>query len=187
VAEKGKTRKPLLLNRRHVLIAGAAGMAALAPVGAAARVIGGEKVLRFHNIHTGENLSRVYWQDGQYLAGPLREINFLLRDWRAEQVIQMDLGVLDLLSDLHRLMDTTKPFDVISGYRSPHTNAMLRANSNGVAKKSLHMVGRAVDVNLPGRDLRKLQKAAMSLKRGGVGYYGKSQFVHVDTGRVRYW
>ncbi len=178
---------PIRLNRRGFLVAGAAGAAALTPFGAAARIVGGERVLRFHNIHTGEKVSRVYWQNGQYLAGPLREFNHLLRDWRTDEVTDIDLKVLDLLAELHRLMDTTQPFDIISGYRSPKTNAMLRANSGGVAKKSLHMRGMAIDVNLPGRDLRALQKAAISLKRGGVGYYGKSQFIHVDTGRVRYW
>lgn len=177
----------LRLNRRKFLVAGAAGAAALTPFGAAARIVGGERVLRFHNIHTGEKVSRVYWQNGQYLAGPLREFNHLLRDWRTDEVADIDLKVLDLLAELHRLMDTTQPFDIISGYRSPKTNAMLRANSGGVAKKSFHMRGMAIDVNLPGRDLRALQKAAVGLKRGGVGYYGKSQFIHVDTGRVRYW
>ncbi|MCP4329088.1 MAG: DUF882 domain-containing protein [Alphaproteobacteria bacterium] len=175
------------VNRRQLLVAGVAGLTALSPLGAAARIVGGERVLRFHNIHTGENLARVYWQNGQYLAGPLKEINHILRDWRAEDTIQMDVGVLDLLNDLRRLMDSNEPFHVISGYRSPKTNAKLRADSRGVAKKSLHMQGKAVDISLPGRDLRKLQKAAIGLQRGGVGYYGKSQFIHVDTGRVRFW
>jgi uncharacterized protein YcbK (DUF882 family) len=178
---------PLGINRRRFLVAGAAGVAALTPFGAAARIVGGERVLRFHNIHTGERLSRVYWENGQYLAGPLREINHLLRDWRTDEMTHIDPKVLDLLAELHGLMDTSKPFDVISGYRSPKTNAKLRADGRGVAKKSFHMRGMAVDVSLPGRDLRGLRKAAISLKRGGVGYYGKSGFIHVDTGRVRYW
>jgi len=175
------------INRRRFLVAGAAGVAALTPVGAAARIVGGERVLRFHNIHTGEKLARVYWENGRYLSGPLTEINRLLRDWRTDEIKQIDLKVLDLLADLHRLMDSTQPFDVISGYRSPKTNAKLRADGHGVAKKSFHMRGMAVDVSLPGRDLQALHKAAISLKRGGVGYYAKSGFVHVDTGRVRYW
>lgn len=175
------------MNRRRFLAAGVAGAAVLTPLGAVARIVGGERVLRFHNIHTGEKLARVYWQDGQYLAGPLREFDHLLRDWRTDEVTRIDLKVLDLLAELHRLMGSSRPFDVISGYRSPKTNAKLRADGRSVAKKSFHMLGKAVDVNLPGRDLRALHKAAINLKRGGVGYYGKSGFVHVDTGRVRYW
>jgi len=175
------------INRRRLLVAGVAGAAVLSPLGAAARIVGGERVLRFHNIHTGEKISRVYWENGQYLAGPLREFNHLLRDWRTDEVTRIDLKVLDLLAELHKVMDSSKSFDVISGYRSPKTNAKLRADGRGVAKKSFHMRGMAVDVSLPGRDLRKLHKAAISLKQGGVGYYGKSGFVHVDTGRVRYW
>ncbi len=188
MTEDGTGEKSIIMNRRHLLIAGAAGLTALTPMAApAAGVVGGERVLGFYSIHTGETVKRVYWQDGQYLAGPLREFNYVLRDWRAEEQIQMDIKVLNLLHDLRGLMDSAEPFHVISGYRSPKTNAKLRADGKGVAKKSMHMLGRAIDVNLPGRDLKKLQRAAISLKRGGVGYYAKSQFIHVDTGRVRYW
>lgn len=182
---EGKTP---LIHRRAVLAAGVGGLLALSPVGAAARALSGERRLRLHSIHTGESLSRVYWQDGHYVGESLAEINRLLRDWRTGDVVEMDVGVLDLLSDLHRRLEATSPFEIISGYRSPHTNASLRTNGGGgVAKKSLHMRGMAVDVSLPGHDLRRLQKAAVAMKRGGVGYYGKSGFIHVDTGRVRYW
>ena len=175
------------LTRRHFLIAGAAAATLAGPGRALARTVGGERALSLFNIHTGESVRRVYWQAGRYDHRALADINHLLRDWRSEEVYDMDTGVLDLLARLHGMMETSEPFHIISGYRSPHTNAQLRADGRGVARKSLHMQGKAIDVSLPGRDLRDLHKAAKSLKLGGVGYYGKSGFIHVDTGRVRYW
>lgn len=176
------------ISRRGFLAGTAAGIAGLSATPAmAGMLIGGERVLRLHNIHTSERLETVYWQDGQYLSGPLDEINHLLRDWRAEEATAMDIDALDLLNDLAKVMETNEPFDIISGYRSPNTNAALRAAGRGVARRSMHMQGKAIDVTLPGRDLNHLHTAAVSLKRGGVGKYAKSGFIHVDTGRVRYW
>lgn len=149
----------------------------------------GQRILSLHNLHTGENLVRTYWADGDYLAEPLAEINHLLRDFRTDEAHAMDPQLLDLLYRLQHKVGSTKPFEVISGYRSPKTNAMLRGTSahSGVAKKSLHMQGKAIDVRLPGYDLDKLRRAALGLKGGGVGYYPKSNFLHIDTGRVRHW
>jgi len=178
---------PILFSRRRVLAVGAAGLVSLTPIAAAAKLVKGERRLKVQNIHTGEALSEVYWQDGRYVSSALDTISYVLRDWRTDEVFRMETGVLDMLHELHQVMETTAPFDIISGYRSPATNAKLRAGSNGVAKKSLHMRGMAVDIALPGRDLAKLRAAAVSLKRGGVGYYQKSGFIHVDIGRVRYW
>ncbi len=147
----------------------------------------GEKSLAFYNTHTGETLKTVYWAEGNYLGQSLREINFILRDPRNDKIHDIDTGLLDLLFAIRNAIDAPQSFHVISGYRSPATNAYLRAHTSGVAKNSLHLVGQAIDIRCPGRELRVLQKAAVALKAGGVGFYPKSDFVHVDTGRVRYW
>jgi uncharacterized protein YcbK (DUF882 family) len=147
----------------------------------------GERAIAFHNLHTGERLKTVYWADGAYLREGLQEIDHLMRDFRTGEVERMDPKLMDILYVLRGKLDSTAPFQLISGYRSPKTNAMLRQRSSGVAKRSLHMQGRAADVYLPGRDLKTLRKAALALKAGGVGYYPKPGFVHLDTGRVRFW
>ncbi len=147
-----------------------------------------ERSLSLYNTHTGETLHQaVYWVDGHYVSETLDEINYLLRDHRANQVAQIDPSLFDMLHAIHSRMETSKPFHIISGYRSPVTNASLRKHSKGVAKHSLHMDGKAMDIRLPGRQLASLRKTAMGLKVGGVGYYPDSDFVHVDTGRVRFW
>ena len=148
----------------------------------------GERRLAFQNLHTGERLSTAYWADGGYLPEALKEIDTLLRDHRTGEVSTIDPRLLDLLHALQDRTETTGAFHVISGYRSPKSNTMLRGKGGGgVAKRSLHMKGMAIDIRLPGHDTRDLHRAAKSLKRGGVGYYRKSDFVHVDVGRVRYW
>lgn len=147
----------------------------------------GERVLRFHHLHTGETLTRTYWADGVYLDDPLADINRVLRDHRTGEVHSIDPQLLDLLTRLQQSTGARKPFEIISGYRSPKTNSLLRKQSNGVAKKSLHMQGKAIDIRIPGVELARLRKAALALKAGGVGYYPKSNFIHVDTGRVRHW
>lgn len=146
-----------------------------------------EKSLAFYNTHTGEKLKSIYWAEGNYVADSLREINHILRDPRNNEIHDIDTGLLDLLFAIRREIETNQPFHVISGYRSAQTNAFLRAHSTGVAENSLHLVGRAIDIRAPGRELRYLQKVAIALKGGGVGYYPKSDFVHIDVGRVRFW
>lgn len=146
-----------------------------------------ERTLSFLHLHTGEKLSATYWVEGEYVDESLHALNRLLRDHRSGESHTMDRGLFDLLFSLRESMDSSKPFHVISAYRSPKTNAMLSNKSRGVAKSSLHMQGKAIDIRLPGRDLQQLHKAARALKGGGVGLYTKSDFVHVDTGRVRYW
>lgn len=147
----------------------------------------GERALSMHNLHTGEKLTRAYWADGEYLADSLAEIDHLLRDHRSDQTHRIDPQLLDLLHRLQHSVGSTRPFEIISGYRSPGTNAKLRGKSRGVAKRSLHMQGKAIDVRLPGQDLARLRQAALALKAGGVGFYPTSNFIHVDTGRVRSW
>lgn len=146
-----------------------------------------ERILAFRNLHTGEYLRTAYWADGSYDAESLDRIRHLLRDFRSQQVGPLAPELLDLLWTLRRRMESREPFHVVSGYRSPKTNAMLRRLGHQVAVHSLHMVGEAIDIRLPGRSLRQLHKAAVKLRAGGVGYYPSSEFIHVDVGRVRYW
>ena len=168
-------------------IAAATAILPRAAFGSGARMSVAEKSLAFYNTHTGEKLKAIYWAEGEYFPDSLREINHILRDPRNNEVHDIDTQLLDLLSAIRQEIDTSQPFHVISGYRSVETNAFLRAHSTGVAENSLHLVGKAIDIRSPGRDLRNLQKVATALKAGGVGYYPKSDFVHVDVGRVRYW
>lgn len=145
------------------------------------------KSLNFLNLHTGERLQATYWKDGHYIDGACAEIDKVLRDFRTDEITPIDRSLLDLLHALHRHLDADAPYHVISGYRSRRTNATLAANSGGVAKKSLHMRGMAIDIRLPGRELADVRRAARAMKRGGVGYYPASDFVHLDVGRVRFW
>jgi uncharacterized protein YcbK (DUF882 family) len=168
-------------------IAAATAILPRAAFGSGARMSVAEKSLAFYNTHTGEKLKAIYWAEGEYFPDSLREINHILRDPRNNEVHDIDTQLLDLLFAIRQEIDTSQPFHVISGYRSAETNAFLRAHSTGVAENSLHLVGKAIDIRSPGRDLRNLQKVAIALKAGGVGYYPKSDFVHVDVGRVRYW
>ena len=146
-----------------------------------------ERSLQLYNLHTGEHLKTPYWIEGQYLDEGLAQINNVLRDHRNGEIMEMDLGLLELLHDVQLKLDSKQPFHIISGYRSAQTNQMLSKKSSGVAKKSLHMQGMAIDIRLPDIHLPDLRVGAMELKRGGVGYYPGSQFVHLDVGRVRSW
>jgi uncharacterized protein YcbK (DUF882 family) len=175
-------------NRRRLLKAGAATvLATCLPAAAHAMPQPAARSLEFLNLHTGERLRTTYWHGGTYVADACAEIDVILRDFRTGEVAPIDAGLLDLLHALRRRLDTSAPYHVISGYRSPKTNAALAARSGGVAKKSLHMQGIAIDIRLPGRDLVDVNGAARALQRGGVGLYEKSGFIHIDVGRVRYW
>jgi len=144
------------------------------------------RTLSFYNLHTGESLRTVYWEQGEYVPGALEDINYLLRDFRRDEVKPIDTSLLDLLVKLRERLLSNEHFEVISGYRSPQTNAMLHAEGGGVSAHSLHMDGRAIDIRIPGRALSLVRAAAWSLQSGGVGYY-PGRFVHVDNGRVRWW
>ncbi|WP_428607436.1 YcbK family protein [Sedimenticola sp.] len=146
-----------------------------------------ERRLTLHHLHTGERSRITYWADGSYDRQGLKEINHLLRDHRTGDQHTMDPHLFDLLYSIQDRIGCRGEFQIISGYRSPKTNRMLRKNSSGVAKHSLHMDGKALDIRLAGCDLKHLHRVAKSLKAGGVGLYAQSNFVHVDTGRVRYW
>lgn len=156
-------------------------------LGAVRKMIAPERSLSFYNTHTGEKLRSIYWCKGRYVPGALAEINRILRDHRTNDITRIDTKLLDLLYVLHGEFRTREPFHIISGYRSPKTNNLLRKRSRGVAKNSMHTCGKAVDIRLPGRQLKNLQTAALELKRGGVGYYPDADFLHVDVGKVRYW
>lgn len=145
------------------------------------------RALAFESLHTGEKIKLTYWEKGNYVKGALAEINHILRDHRTGDVARIDIDLLDQLHILHQKVESRSPFLVISGYRSPKTNAMLHEASSGVAKKSMHTKGRAIDIRLEGADLANLHRAALAMNAGGVGYYPSSQFVHVDTGAVRHW
>jgi len=145
------------------------------------------KNLAFYNTHTHERLHICYCRNGKYDIKALSKINFILRDHRSGEVKAIDFQLLDLLHALSHKSNPQQPFHVISGYRSPATNKKLRKSSTGVAARSLHMQGKAIDIRIPGFKTRQLRNVARKLKAGGVGYYAKSDFVHVDVGRVRYW
>jgi len=146
-----------------------------------------QRKLALHNLHTNESFEAVYWQNGRYVPNELAVVNHVLRDYRSGDVHQMDPRLLDLLNEVALWTNTRGPFHVISGYRSPKTNAAMHARSNGVAKQSLHMQGLAIDIRLPDVDLAKLHQTALGMRRGGVGYYPGDNFVHVDVGPVRQW
>jgi len=161
--------------------------AALAKSAPVARVASGERQLKFYNLHTGEHLKATYWVDGVYVADEMHAINRVLRDFRTGDIKKMDPHLMDLLFALQHKVDKPGAFHVISAYRSPKTNAKLHRSSNGVATHSLHMRGKAIDIRLPGVELKHLRQSALAMHAGGVGYYPKSDFIHVDTGRPRFW
>lgn len=145
------------------------------------------KELAFYNLHTGESLKVIFSENGRYVPQAMAALNHVLRDYRTGDVHPIDPQLFEQLYALQSRMETHGEFHVISGYRAPKTNLMLHANSDGVAKHSLHLEGRAIDIRLPGKDLSLLHKAALSMQAGGVGYYPGSDFIHLDTGRVRRW
>ncbi len=180
-------KKPL---GRRQFVAGACAVAAATTVNPAfARTLHFKKprVLSFENVHTGEWLQVAYWANEQYIPEALTAVNQILRDYRTGDVHTINPALLDYLHEMQLGLETKKPFQVISGYRSPKTNAMLHANSDGVAAKSLHMAGKAIDVRCSGVELQYVQRLALSLSVGGVGYYPRSNFVHLDVGRARSW
>lgn len=183
------TMRAMEITRRQ-FIQGLGGAAILAGAPAAARaglVMPSARSLRFDNVHTGEKLTATYWEDGAYLPDALAEISRVLRDHRTNEIAAMDPKLMDILSALQYRLGVKAPLQVISGYRSPVSNAALAARSRGVAKHSLHMQAKAIDIRIPGVALSDVRNAALALGQGGVGYYPTSDFVHVDTGRVRRW
>lgn len=174
------------MQRRQIL-AGALGIVGAGFFGAAAKATAMPRSLSLLNLHTGETLNATYFEDGAYLPDALSALNHLLRDFRTGDVHPIAPGLLDLVSTLSAKLDSREAVQIISGYRSPATNAALHEHSAGVASHSLHIQGMAVDIRIPGVQLAQVRDTALSLGRGGVGFYPGSDFVHVDVGRVRRW
>jgi uncharacterized protein YcbK (DUF882 family) len=145
------------------------------------------RLLSFVNTHTGDAFADAYWENGNYVPDAMAAINHVMRDHRSGETHEIDPRLLDQLHTLKGVVETSSPFQIISGYRSPVTNAALHEASSGVATRSLHMDGRAIDIRVRGVDTAHLRDAALGMAAGGVGYYQASDFIHVDTGRVRRW
>jgi uncharacterized protein YcbK (DUF882 family) len=177
------------MSSRRLFLQGLGSALAAATV-APGRLLAGpreERLLSFVHTHTHERLTVPYFADGAYLREGLSTLDAFLRDHRTGDEHAIDPALYDILNDLRLATGTRSPFHVISAYRSPRTNSMLRENGRGVAKGSLHLQGRAIDVRLADVSSASLRDAAVELQRGGVGYYRGPDFVHVDTGRVRRW
>lgn len=179
------------MTRRALLGAFAATAVAAAPTytNAAGFLRGGGDIrrIKMYSGRTGERIDMIYWVDGKYIRDAVKEVNFFMRDWRTNDVVTIDLRTVDIMAAAHNLLDVSDPYLLLSGYRSPKTNAMLRARSSGVAKKSLHMEGKAADLRLQSRSVRQMANAASACHGGGVGKYSRSNFVHMDCGPVRTW
>ena len=179
------------LTRRGLLGAFAATAITAAPTFSQAagflRGAGDVRRIRMYSGRTGERLDTIYWIEGEYIGEALREINMFMRDWRTGDAVKMDTRTVDLMAAAHRLLDVNEPYMLLSGYRSPQTNAMLRSQSSGVARNSLHMRGQAADLRVSGRSVQQVARAAASCNAGGVGRYSGSNFVHMDCGDVRTW
>lgn len=179
------------ISRRGLLGAFAATAITAAPTfaNAAGFLRGGGDIrrIRMYSGRTGERVDTIYWIEGDYVAEAVKEINHFMRDWRTDSVKQIDLRTVDIMSAAHNLMEANEPYMLLSGYRSPQTNAMLRSRSRGVAKNSLHMTGQAADLRLSSRSVSQIASAAAACRGGGVGKYSQSNFVHMDCGVVRTW
>lgn len=178
-------------SRRALLGAFAATAIVAAPTysKAAGFIRGGGDIrrIKMYSGRTGESISTVYWIEGQYIGDAVAEVNRFFRDWRNGQTRQIDTRTIDIIAATQNLLDSNQPYTLISGYRSPQTNAMLRANSSGVASNSLHLRGQAADLRMQGRSVAQVASAAAACRAGGVGRYSGSDFVHVDCGAVRIW
>lgn len=178
-------------SRRALLGAFAATAVAAAPTysNAAGFLRGGGDIrrIRMYSGRTGERIDMVYWIDGKYIKESVRQINHFMRDWRNDKKITMDLRTVDIMAAAHNLLNVNEPYMLLSGYRSPETNAMLRSKSRGVARNSLHIKGQAADLRVSSRSVQQVARAAMACRAGGVGKYSRSNFVHMDCGVVRNW
>ena len=178
-------------SRRALLGAFAATTISAAPTFSKAagflRGSGDIRRLKMYSARTGEKLDMIYWIEGNYIKDAVKEVTWFMRDWRNNQVKNIDMRTIDIMAASHNLLDVKEPYMLLSGYRSPQTNAMLRSRSRGVAKNSLHMRGEAADLRLASRSVGQMARAAQSCRAGGVGQYSGSNFVHMDCGPVRSW
>ena len=190
--ESLQSGKPqIAMTRRGLLGAFAATAITAAPTYAKAagflRGAGDVRRIAMYSGRTGEMLNTIYWVEGEYITEALKEINYFMRDWREDKTISIDTRTIDIIAATHALLDVSEPYLLLSGYRTPATNALLRRRSRGVAKHSLHMKGQANDVRLKNRSVNQIYKAARACNAGGVGKYSRSNFVHMDCGQVRTW
>ncbi|HUF86415.1 MAG TPA: DUF882 domain-containing protein [Thermohalobaculum sp.] len=178
---------------RRALLGGLASLSAVAAAPALAsapavlRGAGQFRKLAMVNDRTGEWLDTIYWADGGYIPEALKAVNHILRDWREDRARDMDPRLIDILAATHAKLECAEPFEVVSGYRTPQTNALLRRRSKAVAKNSYHIKGMAVDISMKSRSVAQISRAGLSLGAGGVGRYSRSEFVHLDCGPVRDW
>jgi len=178
----------LHIDRRTFLKTGvSAALAALVPYPAIAAGRSDHRILSFYNIHTGESLTTCYRANGKLIHRAVGRISYIMRDHRTGDIKPVDPNLLDLLHRIVKEIHPPSPISIISGYRSPKTNAALRKVTSGVAKNSLHMKGRAIDIRIPGYQTQDIRQLAIALHSGGVGYYPASDFVHLDTGPVKIW
>jgi uncharacterized protein YcbK (DUF882 family) len=179
------------ISRRALLGAFAATAIVAAPTysNAAGFLRGGGDIrrIRMYSGRTGERVDMIYWIDGKYIRDAVKEIHHFMRDWRTDHVRAIDIRTVDIMAATHNMLDVTEPYMLLSGYRSPQTNAMLRARSGGVARNSLHVKGQAADLRLNSRSVNQVARAAAACRAGGVGRYSRSNFVHMDCGQVRTW
>ena len=179
------------MTRRAILGAFAATSLIAAPTYSNAagflRGAGDVRRLRMTSPRTGERIDTIYWIEGDYIKDAVKEINLFMRDWRTNDVHHIDTRTIDIMAAAHNLLDVDEPYMLLSGYRSPKTNAMLRSRSSGVAKNSRHLRGQAADLRLSSRSVSQMFRAASSCRGGGVGRYSGSNFVHMDCGPVRTW
>jgi len=179
------------ISRRALLGAFAATAVTAAPTFANAtgflRGGGDIRRIRMYSGRTGERIDMVYWIEGNNIRDAMGEVNHFMRDWRADDVKAIDTRTVDIMAAAHNLMDANEPYMLLSGYRSPKTNQMLRSRSRGVARNSLHVKGQAADLRLGSRTVTQMARAAMACNAGGVGKYSRSNFVHMDCGQVRSW
>ena len=179
------------ISRRAILGVFAATAVTAAPTFSNAagllRGAGDVRRVRMYSGRTGEKMDTIYWIDGEYVGEAVREISMFMRDWRNGKAVAIDTRTIDIIAATHNLLDVSEPYMLLSGYRSPETNAMLRAHSSGVARNSLHMRGQAADLHLDSRSVNQIARAALACQAGGVGRYSSSSFVHMDCGDVRTW
>ena len=179
------------MTRRGLLGAFAATTLIAAPTYAKAagflRGAGDVRRIAMYSGRTGEMIDTIYWVEGEYITEALKEINYFMRDWREDKAIDIDTRTIDIIAASHALLEVSEPYMLLSGYRTPATNALLRSRSRGVAKSSLHMKGQANDVRLKTRSVNQIYRAALACNAGGVGKYSRSNFVHMDCGQVRTW
>lgn len=143
--------------------------------------------VKMYSGRTGEFIDTIYWVDGDYIPEAMKEVNYFMRDWRENEVVKYDPRNLDIIAATQNMLETDEPYLLLSGYRTPHTNAMLRNRSRAVASNSYHMKGMAADLRLKSRSLKQMAHAALACNSGGVGTYGRSNFVHMDCGPIRTW